>query len=152
MVPRRTSKQVSIPRGQRLQLNGPARRVNHLRTFQSIRVGGLSLVLIKIPEFMDRCHGYEQVIGIAWRKHDEWVGWRGPGMTNTKKNVKVFTHNHQLTIKTNLSMSNYLDQLREQVRLKQLGVKEPKKQQQSGLVGLPSLYDYIKPNTKDSTK
>ena len=62
------------------------------------------------------------------------------------------SRNYQLIIKTNLSMSNYLDQLREQVRLKQLGIKEPKKQQQSGLYGLPSLYDYIKPNTKDSTK
>ena len=49
-------------------------------------------------------------------------------------------------------MSNYLDQLREQVRLKQLGVKEQEKQQQSGLYGLPSLYDYIKPNTKDAKK
>ena len=50
----------------------------------------------------------------------------------------------------NLSMSNYLDQLREQVRLKQLGVKEQKKPQQSGLYGLPSVYDYINTDTKDS--
>ena len=49
-------------------------------------------------------------------------------------------------------MSNYLDQLREQARLKQLGVKEPKKQQQSGLYGLPSLYDYINRNTEDTKK
>ena len=62
------------------------------------------------------------------------------------------SRNYQLIIKTNLSMSNYLDQLREQVRLKQLGIKEPKKQQQSGLYGLPSLHDYIKPNTKDAKK
>jgi len=62
------------------------------------------------------------------------------------------SRNYQLIIKTNLSMSNYLDQLREQVRLKQLGIKEPKKQQQSGLYGLPSVYDYIKPNTKDKRK
>jgi len=48
--------------------------------------------------------------------------------------------------------NRYLDQLHEQVRLKQLGVKEQKKQQQSGLYGLPSLYDYIKPNTKDAKK
>ena len=46
----------------------------------------------------------------------------------------------------------YVSQLREQAKLKQLGVKEQKKQQQSGLVGLPSLYDYIKPNTKDAKK
>ena len=48
--------------------------------------------------------------------------------------------------------NSYLDQLREQVRLKRLGVKEPKKQQQSGLVGLPSLYDYIDTNTMDKSK
>ena len=101
---------------------------------------------------MDRCLGYEQVIGIVWRKLDVEAGWPGSGMTNMSKTERVFNHNYELTIKTNLSMSNYLDQLREQVRLKQLGVKEPKKQQQSGLYGLPSLYDYIKPNTKDSTK
>ena len=71
---------------------------------------------------------------------------------NMRKTEKVFNHNYQLTIKTNLSMSNYLDQLREQVRLKQLGVKEPKKQKQSGLYGLPSIYDHIDTNTKDKSK
>ena len=110
------------------------------------------MVLRRILEFMDRCLGYEQVIGIAWRKLGVEAGWLGSGMTNTKKSAKVFNHNHQLTISTNISMSNYLDQLREQVRLKQLGVKEPKKQQSSGPYGLPSLYDYIKPNTKDAKK
>ena len=44
----------------------------------------------------------------------------------------------------------YLDQLREQVTLKHMGVKEQKKQQPSTLFGLPSIYDYITPNTKDS--
>ena len=44
--------------------------------------------------------------------------------------------------------NNYLDQLREQVRLKQLGIKEQKKQPS----GLPSIYDHIKTNTKDSKK
>ena len=110
------------------------------------------MVLIRILEFMAPCLGYELVLGIGWKKHGEWVGWRGPGMTNTKKTEKVFNHNHQITIRTNLSMSNYLDQLREQARLKQLGVKEPKKQQQSGLYGLPSLYDYINRNTEDTKK
>ena len=43
-------------------------------------------------------------------------------------------------------MSNYLDQLREKVRLKQMGVKEPKKQPS----GLPSLIDLLDTNTKDS--
>ena len=71
---------------------------------------------------------------------------------NIKKNAKAFNHNHQLTIKTNLSMSNYLDQLREQVRLKQLAVREQNQQRQSDRYGLPSVYDYIKLNTKDSTK
>lgn len=68
---------------------------------------------------------------------------------NIKKNTQAFNYNHQLTIKTNLSMSNYLDQLREQVRLKQLGVKESKKQQQSGL---PSLLELLDTNAKDSKK
>ena len=45
-------------------------------------------------------------------------------------------------------MSNYLDQLREKVRLKQMGVKEPKKQPS----GLPSIYDHINTNTEDSKK
>lgn len=70
-------------------------------------------------------------------------------MTNTKETAKVFNHNHQLTNKTNLSMSNYLDQLRDQVRLKQLGVKEQKKQQSSGLL---SLLDLIDTNPKDAKK
>ena len=64
----------------------------------------------------------------------------------------MFNHNHQITIKTNLSMSNYLDQLLEQVMLKQQGVKEAKKQKQSGLYGLPSIYDHIDINTKDKGK
>ena len=46
-------------------------------------------------------------------------------------------------------MQTYLDQLREQVRLKQLGLKEQKNQQQRGL---PSLLDLIDKNTKDSKK
>ena len=97
---------------------------------------------------MDRCHGYELVLGTGWKRPDVWDEWLGPGMTNMSKTERVFNHNHQLTIKTNLSMSNYLDQLREQVRLKQLGVKEPQKQSS----GLPSIYDYIDTNTKDSKK
>ena len=101
---------------------------------------------------MDRCHGYEQVIGIAWRKHDVWVGWRGPGTMSTRKNVKVSNHNHQIKTRTNQSMSNYLDQLREQARLKQLGVKELNQKQQSGFYGLPSVYDYINRNTEDTKK
>ena len=43
-------------------------------------------------------------------------------------------------------MQTYLDQLREQLRLKLLGVKEQKKQPS----GLPSLLDIIDTNTKDS--
>ena len=49
-------------------------------------------------------------------------------------------------------MSNYLDQLREEVRLKRLGVKEQNKQKQYGLIGLPSIYDHIDTNTKDTSK
>tara|TARA_B100002052_G_C15330882_1_gene354042 strand:- start:93 stop:251 length:159 start_codon:yes stop_codon:yes gene_type:complete len=45
--------------------------------------------------------------------------------------------------------NRYLDQLRQQVRLKQLGVKELKKQQQSGLL---SLLDLINTNPKDAKK
>ena len=45
-------------------------------------------------------------------------------------------------------MSNYLDQLREQVMLKRLGVKEQIKRPS----GLPSLLDLIDTNTKDSKK
>ena len=44
----------------------------------------------------------------------------------------------------------YVDQLREQVRLKQLGLKEQNKPQQQR--GLPSLLDLIDKNTKDSKK
>ena len=47
-------------------------------------------------------------------------------------------------------MQTYLDQLREQVRLKQLGLKEQNKPQQQR--GLPSLLDLIDKNTKDSKK
>ena len=95
------------------------------------------------------CYAYEQVIGIAWWKPEVEAGWLVSGMTNTRKTAKVFNHNHQLTIKTNLSMSNYLDQLREEVRLKRLGVKEPKKQKQSGLL---SLLDLIDTNPTDAKK
>ena len=45
--------------------------------------------------------------------------------------------------------NRYLDQLREQAKLKQLGVKEQKKQQSSGLL---SLLDLLDTNTKDSKK
>lgn len=47
-------------------------------------------------------------------------------------------------------MQTYLDQLREQVRLKQLGLKEQNKPQQQ--CGLPSIYDHINTNQKDSKK
>ena len=47
-------------------------------------------------------------------------------------------------------MQTYLDQLREQVRLKQLGLKEQMNQQQQR--GLPSIYDHININQKDSKK
>jgi len=43
----------------------------------------------------------------------------------------------------------YVSQLREQARLKQLGVKEQKKQQQSGLL---SLLDLIETNPTDAKK
>ena len=42
-------------------------------------------------------------------------------------------------------MTSYLDQLREQIRLKQMGAPAPKKQPPSGL---PRLLDYIKPENK----
>ena len=42
-------------------------------------------------------------------------------------------------------MTNYLDQLREQIRLKQMGAPAPRKQPQSGL---PRLLDYINPESK----
>ena len=58
----RTSKQASTARGQRLQLNAPAKHVNHLRTYRSIKAGDLSLVLIRIHIFMVPCHVYEQVL------------------------------------------------------------------------------------------
>ena len=45
-------------------------------------------------------------------------------------------------------MQTYLDQLREQVRLKRLGVKEQTKRPS----GLPSIYDHIDTNPKDSKK
>ena len=95
------------------------------------------------------CLGYELVLGIGWKKLDVEAGWPGFGTMNMRKTEKVFNHNHQITTRTNQSMSNYLDQLREQVRLKQLGVKEPKKQQQSGLL---SLLDLIDTNPKDANK
>lgn len=65
---------------------------------------------------------------------------------------KRFQPQSSKKIKTNLSMSNYLDQLREQVRLKQLGLKEQKQQQPPGLPGLSSVYDYININIKGSKK
>ena len=46
-------------------------------------------------------------------------------------------------------MQTYLEQLREEVRLKQLGLKEQKNQQQRGQ---PSIYDHINTNAKDSKK
>jgi len=45
--------------------------------------------------------------------------------------------------------NRYLDQLREQVRLKQMGVEAQKKQQSSGLL---SLLDLIDTNPKDVKK
>ena len=98
---------------------------------------------------MDRCHDYELVLGIGWRKHDVWVGWPGFGTMSMSKIEKVFNHNYKQPKNNNLKMQTYLDQLREQVRLKQLGLKEQKNQQQRGL---PSLLDLIDKNTKDSKK
>ena len=120
--------------------------VNLLRTYRLIKVGGKSLVLIRTHMFMVPCHGYEQVLDTGWRKRDVWDGWRGFGMTSTKKSGKVFNHNQPKNNK--FQMQTYLDQLREQVRLKRLGVKEQKKQPS----GLPSIYDYIDTSTKDSKK
>ena len=51
---------------------------------------------------------------------------------------------------TDKKISNsYLDQLREQVRLKQMGVEAQKKQQSSGLL---SLLDLIDTNPTDAKK
>ena len=150
VVLKRTSKQASVPRCQRQLLNASAEPIARLKTFRSIKDGGLSLVLIRILEFMVPCLGYELVLGIGWKKLDVWDIWPGSGTMNMRKTEMVFNHNHQITTRTNQSMSNYLDQLREQVTLKHMGVKEQKKQQPSALFGLPSIYDYITPNTKDS--
>ena len=65
-----------------------------------------------------------------------------------RRTVKVFNHNHKQPKINKFKMQTYLDQLREQVRLKNLGVKEQKKQPS----GLPSLLDLIDTNTKDSKK
>ena len=48
--------------------------------------------------------------------------------------------------------TNYPDQLRQQVRLKHLGVKELNQKQQSGIYAVPSVYDYIIWNTEDTKK
>ena len=98
---------------------------------------------------MDRCHGYELVLGIGWKRPGVWVGWPGFGTMSMSKIEKVFNHNYKQPKNNNLKMQTYLDQLREQVRLKQLGLKEQKNQQQRGL---PSIYDHINTNTKDSKK
>ena len=98
---------------------------------------------------MDRCHGYELVLGIGWKRLGVWVGWSGFGTMSMSKIEKVFNHNYKQPKNNNLKMQTYLDQLREQVRLKQLGLKEQKNQQQRGL---PSLLDLIDKNTKDSKK
>ena len=45
-------------------------------------------------------------------------------------------------------MQTYLEQLCEEVRLKHLGLKGQNKQPS----GLPSIYDHINTNTKDSKK
>ena len=95
VVLQRTSMQAWIPRGQRLLLHVPVRLANLLRTYRSIKVGGLSLVLRRTLVSMDLCHGYAQVIGIAWKKPDAWGGLPGFGTTSTRRTVKVFNHNHQ---------------------------------------------------------
>lgn len=100
------------------------------------------MILIRIHIFTDRCHGYELVLGIGWRKHDVWVGWPGFGTMSIRKTEKVFNHNYKQPKNNNLKMQTYLDQLPEQVRLKQLGLKEQKKQPS----GLPSIYDHIDTN------
>ena len=74
--------------GQRLQLNVPVRLANLYRTYLSIRFGGLSLVLRRTLVSMDLCHGYEQVIGIEWKKPDAWDGWHGSGRMSMKRSAK----------------------------------------------------------------
>jgi hypothetical protein len=64
------------------------------------------------------------------------------------ENTSLLTPMHNFKSNNN----NYLDQLREQVRLMQLGIKEQKKRQPTDLYGLPSIYDHINTNTKDSKK
>ena len=97
---------------------------------------------------MDRCHDYELVLGNGWKRPGVWVGWPGFGTMSMSKIEKVFNHNYKQPKNNNLKMQIYLDQLREQVRLKQLGLKEQKKQPS----GLPLIYDYIDTNPKDSKK
>jgi hypothetical protein len=53
---------------------------------------------------------------------------------------------------TEKAKTNHLNKLREQVRLKHLGVKELNQKQQSGFYGLPSVYDYINTNTEETKK
>ena len=142
-------KQASVPSDQRQLLHASAWLAILRRIFRSNKVGGLSLVLIRTHMSTIQCNGYEPVLGIGWRRLVVWDGWLGPVMTNISKTEMVFNHNHQITIKTNLSMSNYLDQLREQVRLKILIFKEQKKLQQPGL---SSIYDHINTQTQDSKK
>ena len=75
---------------------------------------------------------------MVWVWHDEY-----------EQDRKGVQPQLQATKTNNLKMQTYLDQLREQVRLKQLGLKEQKNQQQRGL---PSIYDHLKTNQKDSKK
>lgn len=69
-------------------------------------------------------------------------------MTSMRKNGKVFNHNHKQPKNNKFKMQTYLNQLREQVRLKRMGVKEQTKRPS----GLPSLLDVIDTNTKDTKK
>ena len=66
-----------------------------LKLFLSMKVGGKSLVSIKIHMFMDPCPAYVLVKGIELKKLDVWDGWRGLGTINTKKNAKEFNLNNQ---------------------------------------------------------
>ena len=51
-----------------------------------------------------------------------WMAWTWH--VEYEEERKGFNHNHHLNTKTNQSMSYYLDQLREEVRLKILGLNE----------------------------
>ena len=74
-------------------LTRECRSCSPVRLVDPVLVGGRSSVYLRILMSMDQCSTRGRAKGTGLKKPDGWVGLRGPGRMNTRKNEKALHRN-----------------------------------------------------------